>query len=147
VGAYKDASFKTHGFSFKGGKYTKLDVKGSNGTTTATGINNSGDIVLYSDQTSGHFKSSLYNGSTYTTINVNGAKDSFAQGINTSGNVVYWIGNATGIHGALRQGSNSFVFDDPHGVGTTHGWGLNDHRQIVGYYGTAGDFHGFEATY
>jgi hypothetical protein len=131
----------------KGGKYKKLDVPGSNGTTSATGINNSGDIVLYWDDPSGKFESALYNGSTYTTIDVKGALDSFAQGIDASGDVVYWIGNSTGIHGALRQGGSYFIFDDPHGVGTTHGWGLNDHRQIVGYYGTAGAFHGFEATY
>jgi len=29
VDVYKDANFKTHGFSLKGGKYTKLDVPGS----------------------------------------------------------------------------------------------------------------------
>jgi uncharacterized membrane protein len=145
VGAYKDASFKTHGFLLKNGKYKELDVNG-NGTTSATGVNNSGDIVLYWDN-SGPFESALYNGSTYKTINVPGALDSFAQGINNNGGIVYWWANSTGSYGDLRQGGTYSKFSDPNGVGTTHGWGLNDHRQIVGYYGTVGAFHAFEATY
>jgi uncharacterized membrane protein len=135
-----------HGFILKGGKYTTLNAPGSNRFTWATGINNSGDIVLYWDDSSGNFESSLYNGKTYKTINVKGAVDSFAQGINNSGDVVYWSANSTGIQGALRLGTTYYVFDDPKGKGETYGYGLNDHRQIVGSYGTS-EFQGYEATY
>jgi uncharacterized membrane protein len=131
----------------KGGKYKTLNAPKANGFTAATGINNSGNIVLYWNDIGGNFESSLYNGSTYKTINVPGATNSFAQDINTNGDIVYWWANTKGIHGALRQGSTYSKFDDPKGVGATYGYGLNDHRQIVGSYQVSSIFHGYEATY
>jgi uncharacterized membrane protein len=147
VGLYEDAAFKKHGFRLKGGTYKTLNAPKANGFTAATGINNSGNIVLYWNDIEGNFESSLYNGKTYKTVNVKGATNSFAQGINTNGDIVYWWADTKGIHGALRQGTKYSKFDDPHGVGESYGYGLNDNRQIVGSYSISSVFQGYEATY
>jgi hypothetical protein len=108
--------------------------------------NNQGTIVLYWENSNNAFESSLYNGSTYTTIDVPRATNTQAWDIDNNGDVVYQWSDAKGTHGALRQQGKYYKFDDQHGVGTTYGFGINDHSQIVGSYVVSG-FQGFEATY
>jgi uncharacterized membrane protein len=145
VGLYVNSASKKQGFRLLNGKYTTMDIGSS--FTSAQGVNNSGDIVLYWADSGGNFESSLYDGKTYKTINVPGALSSFAWGINNAGDVVYWFVDSTGYHGALRLGSKYYSLNDPKGVAETYGYGLNDHRQIVGSYGLSPHLNGYEATY
>ncbi len=55
--------------------------------TFATGINKSGKICLYWIDSSNVYESSVYNGKTYTTINVPGAANSYALDLDTAGDV------------------------------------------------------------
>ena len=89
--------------------YTTLDdPSGVMGTTTATGINNAGQIVgTYQTVTSGHqIHGFLYSGGTYTTIDDPLATGkSSATGINDAGQVVgFYLGNDGHFHGFLYSG-------------------------------------------
>jgi hypothetical protein len=118
-------------------------------STIATGINKSGNIVMYYGQGT-HIWSALYNGKTYKTINVPEAANSVARGINTAGDVVYETLNSSFEHiqGALFHAGTYYTFDYPSSVATI-GFGANDHSLLVGTYQatTGGPDQGFKATY
>lgn len=57
------------------------------------------------------YKSSLYNGKTYGTIDVPGATASFAQDLNSAGDVIYqWFDSNGASHGALLQAGKYYKF-------------------------------------
>jgi len=131
----------------QGTTYTTLNPPGAV-ISSATDINDRGNITLYWLNSAGAFESSIYNGNTYKTINVPNAPKSFALGLSNEDNVAYVRMDSTGAsHGALLRGAYS-KFDYPN-AGYTQPRGINDKRVIVGAYGTTsnGPFSGFEATY
>jgi uncharacterized membrane protein len=75
VGSYTDKDGRTHGYIFdsNSGTYTTLDDPFGAGGTFASGINERGWVVgsyRDADNLSGHFHGFLYNGRTYTTLDV-----------------------------------------------------------------------------
>jgi probable HAF family extracellular repeat protein len=147
VGDYADSSGVYHGFLLKGRTYKTLDVPGA-GFTIATGINNTGDIVLFWIK-SAAVESSLYNGKTYRTINVPGAANSEALDINNVGDIVYDTFDSSGqSQGALFHSGKYYTFDYPKSA-DTGGFGINDHKLLVGFYETTnnGPDRGFKAAY
>jgi hypothetical protein len=131
VGDFADLSGR-HGFVDTAGSFTTFDVPGAF-TTTASGINNSSQIVGGYD---GH--SYLSTGGIITTISVPGALSSTALGINDSRQIVGRYSDASGTHGFLDTGAGFTTIDVP-GATPTSANGINNSGQIVGQ----GGFHGF----
>jgi hypothetical protein len=115
------------------------------------GLNNAGMITLTGiDPASGLVHSFLFDGRSFTQIDVPGALQSFVHGINNNGDMVYTVedanGNSFGVffYAALRQ---FYWFNQPDGRHTTRAFGLNDERltqtgliklKIVGDYSLPG---------
>ena len=161
VGTYTDANGLIHGsvVTLATGAFQSLDVPGVDSGTIAWGINDSGLITLEAPDDSGNVHSYLFDGNSYTQIDVPGAVQSFAHGINNNGDVVYtYVDEANNSHAALYLASTgTFVtVDDPKGVGATRGYGINDEvtgkngniLEIVGEYSPnqGSQNNAFEAT-
>lgn len=135
--------------------YSALDDPLGNSYTTATGINNAGQIVgWYLVQPGQVHHGFLYSGGTYITLDDPLAGNPFtisgtlANGINATGQVVGFYGTDSGvIHGFLYSGGSGGTYttiDDPLAV-NTYAYAINVTDQIVGsYQDTAnGYYHGF----
>jgi hypothetical protein len=139
-----------YGFVRHSRRYHVIKVPGGN-NAIAVGVNKNG-LVAVNWATNTTFEASLYDGSTFTTINVPRAKESFAGAINDLGEVVLSWGSVEGgfLNGALRRGGKYFRFFDPNGKSDTMPLGINDRGVIVGAYSPGGthDIHvyGFIAT-
>jgi len=151
TGYFFDSSFIEHGFvlSGPGGVYTQLDVPGSLGTY-AWGINNAGTIALGWTDSVGFSEAVLYNGSTYTAINLPGVTFNMAvHSINNVGDVVYsWQDGNGNEHGGLLSGGFYYLLDVP-GGSNTRADGINDSGLITGRYNPAGsttNYDGFKGS-
>jgi probable HAF family extracellular repeat protein len=112
----------------------------------ANGINNSSQVVGYSDITDTTSHAFLYSGGVMTDLGTLGSDFSSATGINNAGQVVGYsdvTGNSAS-HAFLYSGG---VMTD---LGTLGGhysqaWGINDAGQVVGYSYIAGNstYHAF----
>ena len=113
------------------------------GRTTASGINNAGQVVGSYTASNGNEYGFLYGGGTYTTIDdplANGF--TVAQGINSTGQIVGYYGNNSGAHGFLLSGGTYFTISNPSATTGTFAEGINDSGQIVGYYADGTGTHG-----
>jgi probable HAF family extracellular repeat protein len=128
--------------------YTTLDDPSATaGTTQASGINDTGQIV-------GSYVSSgdhgfLYSGGTYTAIDdplALLAEATQAFGINATGQIVGTFFNTSGggYHGFLYSGGTYTTLDVPGGSSDTFAYGINASGQIVGNYTDGSNhLHGF----
>lgn len=117
--------------------------------TQAFGINDHG-VVAGAFQTSadGRFHGFSDTNGVYTTIDVPGAVDTFAQGINNDGDVVGYYEDASGVHGFIETGGVFTTLDVPGAnIGASLGTfaeGINDEGEVVGYFDDSlGQTHGF----
>ena len=78
-----------------GGTYTTISFPNSV-STTATGINQLGQVVGYCVDAAGNDDGFLYNNGTYTTIDVPGAQFTQAFGMNAEGEIVGTYFGASG---------------------------------------------------
>jgi probable HAF family extracellular repeat protein len=157
VGAYQPTARQIDGFLFNGGIYTALNdpsatVSNSDQVqdgTIATGINDAGTVVGYYTAGVGFgpgqsVKGFVYNGSTYTTIQVGGETQTKPMDINDNGAIV---GDVVGSNGAVQgflKNGNSITAINVAGASATHATGINDSGEIVGYYiSSNGIAHGF----
>jgi probable HAF family extracellular repeat protein len=118
--------------------FTPIDVPGAwGGTTTATGINDFGNIVgNYFDGTLTH--GFLYVNGNFTSIGVPGTFTA-PYGINNSGEIVGYTGNQRGF---LYVNGNFTSISVP-GSTATQAYGINNFGNIVGFYQDALGSHGF----
>jgi uncharacterized membrane protein len=128
----------------EGYTFTSIDLPGAT-FTSATGINNGGQIVgNYEDVTGSH--GFLDSGGSFTSINVPGATDTYVSGINNGGQIVGNYDDATGSHGFLDSGGRFTPIKVP-GATDTEVSGINAGGQIVGtYLNATGSSHGYLAT-
>ncbi|HEY7993009.1 MAG TPA: hypothetical protein VID24_02215 [Candidatus Eremiobacteraceae bacterium] len=139
------------GFFRRGGNYNIIQITGGN-DAIAVGVNKHG-LVAVNWATDTTFNASLYDGTTFTTIDVPRASESFAGGVNNLGDVVLSWGSVEGgfLNGALLHRGKYYRFFDPNGKRDTIPLGINDRNVIVGAYSPHGthDIHvyGFIATY
>jgi uncharacterized membrane protein len=148
VGAYVGMDNVSHGFLYRGGSYTTLDVMGFE--TEAYGINASGQIV-------GSYIEKVADGSVkrHSYFYINGLYATFdhpsttywtdARGINDQGQIV-------GNYSAPGGGQGGFIYINglfastirfPSASGTV-AWGINNNSQIVGSYSdNSGNIHGY----
>jgi len=75
-----------HGFLYSGGSFTQIDPPGAT-ATQALGINNTGQIVGFSNA-GGGAHGFLYSGASFTPIDMPGALVTEAHGITDSGQIV-----------------------------------------------------------
>jgi hypothetical protein len=148
VGFYLNGSGVPRAYEFNtaNGKFTLVTepgapTGGAAPATTATGINNNGDVSgIYNTKagvTDGFLK---LRGGDFITIAVPGASMTQAFGVNDHDVVVgtYTVGtgNNAMTHGFLYRPGHGFTLniDDPNGVGTTVLNGINNENDIVGFY-------------
>jgi hypothetical protein len=124
--------------------FTILDVPGSTHNTVAYGINNM-DIIVgsYIDANGTH--GFLYDGTTYSSLDMPGATSTTPLNINDYGIVVGAYTDASGnARGFSYDGSDYTSIDVPFpGVTLSQPWGINNNNEIVGRYFDGSGKHGF----
>jgi probable HAF family extracellular repeat protein/VCBS repeat-containing protein len=125
--------------------YTTLDDRLFTNFTVANGINDTGQIVGYYQDSSFHLHGFLYSGGAYTTVDDPlGTNVTLANGINDTGQIVgYYADSSAVTHGFLYNGGKYTTIDDPLGTEGNGANGINATGQIVGTYGHSGVAHGF----
>jgi uncharacterized membrane protein len=121
---------KVVGFLYQDGKYT--DIPGPSGTLLvgALGINDSGAIVGYYEDSAG-VHGYLLQGKKYTTLDVPGAVATFATGINKSGKIVmFWIDSSGNAESSLYDGKTYKTINVP-GVPNSLAWGINAAGDVI----------------
>jgi probable HAF family extracellular repeat protein len=124
--------------------FTPLDVPGSSASSTsANGMNDSGQIVGYYAGPTGNHGFLLDHGNL-TTLDVPGSTSTEAWGINALSQIVgNYMDSAGNIHGFLLDQGSYTTIDVP-GSFWTEAHGINASGQIVGwYYVAGGTAHGF----
>jgi hypothetical protein len=141
VGFYVDAAGATHGYTYNIGLMTfsgNIDDPNGVGATTATAINNAGEIAgFYTDTMTGVVHGFIDNGGTFTTIDPTGSASTMLLGLNDNGLAVGTYIDAMGVMHGLLFDLNTDTFeniDDPFGIGGTTINGINDLDQLVGFY-------------
>jgi hypothetical protein len=154
AGFYTDAAGNTHGYTYTIATNTfsaDINDPDGNGTnTTATAINNGGEIAGFFTNMAGDTVGFLDNGGTFTTVSVPGAMSTMLLGLNNLG-IADGVetGAAGNMHGIIFNSVTDSlqIFDDPNGIGTTTFNGLNDNGNITGFYvGGDDNTHGLLAT-
>jgi probable HAF family extracellular repeat protein len=125
-------SLNRHAFLYSGGPLTDMGSFG--GYSSATCINDGGDIVGFSSTTvTGSANAFLYRNGALTNISPFGSSESYARGINNGGEVVgqFLISDKSAFHAFLyRKGAVT----DIHGLGTnSDAVAINNAGAIVGH--------------
>ncbi len=132
------------GYELSGGKFTPINVPGSEGTLPQA-INNSGEVVgIWGAPGLGPTQGFTLIGGTYAPINAPGAgtgegQGTYAEAVNSSGEIAGSYVDASGVsHGFLLSGGTYTSFDPPGSV-ATYAYGMNDAGDIVGEYCTTSE--------
>jgi hypothetical protein len=123
------------------GSYTSVLVPGA--STTATGIDNAGNVVG-SYETTPPFTISFFRGANgvFQTIQVPGAMSTQVAGMNNLGQAVgTYFDNGRAAHGFLWRGGSDFTVIEYPGATDTFASGINDSGVIVGSYLAGGIFY------
>jgi probable HAF family extracellular repeat protein len=146
VGYYNDGT-KLHGLLYSGGSYTILDHRPDDLANMLTGINNSGQIVGWYQNSSGAYRYFVYKDGTYTDLDVSVAAP-LDLDINDTGQIVIntYPGPGSDGHEHLIYSGGNYVPLKDFYVGLD--LGINNAGQIVGSYRDPGDIvdHSFLAT-
>ena len=150
VGGYVGDDGNEHGFLFRNGNLTTLDVPyaGSVGTQM-NGVSDSGVIVGAWVDSAFTVHGFIYKDGDYLHLDYPGALDTYPFGINPHGDIVgNWDTDQSTVgHGFVFSHGQMFSFDVPDAVPAgTAANGINARGQIVGgYVGLDGSSHGFLA--
>jgi hypothetical protein len=153
VGFYNDAKGNAHAYEVNQatGVFTAIKIPGDV-STTATGINNLGDIVGFGTDKAGNTTSWLLHNGHLTAYQFPGGSDTQAFGVNDHDEIVGTYNDGQGVmHGftlksPLGPVSHWQKIDDPNGVGTTTVNGVNNAGKLVGFYFVGSICHGMLAT-
>ena len=140
VGFYNDSTGHAHAYEVNQATqvYTAINVAGAS-ASTATGINNNGDITGFATS-GGNTFSWLLKGGHMSTYQYPGGGDTQAFGVNDHDEIVGTYLDSSGVqHGftlkdPLGSVSHWQTVDDPNGVGDTFINGVNDAGDLVGYW-------------
>jgi probable HAF family extracellular repeat protein len=125
VGDYRSADGTFHGFLLSNGVFTSFGEDAG-----ATDINNADQIVGCHTLCSRGF---LYEGDTFTPIDVPGAVATIPHGINDIGDIVGSYHDGTTLRGFIYDGTNYRTVEVP-GAFSTSLFRINNQGHIVGYY-------------
>ncbi len=146
VGSFSDGQ-GFHGYIFRRGDFTKLDVAVQGALTFALGINERGQVSgTYRSQ--GLFHGFLWDRGTFTDIDAPNADETFLHVINNSGQIVgHSRRDLFALARAFLWDNGNFTFLNIPGVlvvgRNRHSLGLNDRGQVVGSFQSLGVDHGF----
>lgn len=129
-----------HGFLYTGHSMEDLGAPGKGGISEATGINDSGQVVLtaYSADPYVDWHAYLYYGDNMQDLGTLGGGQSQAKGINNFGQVVggSQITDSRYRHHAFLYSEGSMKDLGALGAGGSFAYGINDAGQVVGYTST-----------
>jgi probable HAF family extracellular repeat protein len=154
VGLYLDTAGNAHGFLFANKKYKRIDVKGA-AQTEAYGINNLGQITLYSGTSiSGGVigcapcNSYILKGTKFTQLTdpKAGSTGTIVHAVNNKGDIDgTYFDSSNNRHGWLLHAGKYYDVNDPNGPTATRDDGINDKLEMVGRYSpTTGGNVGFK---
>jgi probable HAF family extracellular repeat protein len=131
AGFFQDAAGQSHAYIREAdGAYLVLPIANS----TATGINDLGEVVGFTMPTSTTASGFILRGGHLTTLNVPGSTFTQAFGVNNLGQVVGDFTDAAGnMHGFVYENGTYRQVDEPGSTMTTLN-GLNDAGDIVGFF-------------
>jgi hypothetical protein len=141
VGFYMGAKGQAHSYAYsiRSGWFHRIRIHGST-STTASGINNRGDIAGFYTGRGGVTRGFLLgaHGHLYR-LSVPGSSSTMAFGVNDQREVVgtYMVGSGNNAKSFGFIWSRNFGFrtvNDPHGSGATTLNGINDAGDLVGFY-------------
>ena len=142
VGSY-EAKTEIRAFIYQNGKFT--DISPNDGLAVAYAINDSGMVVGNYSEDGDHSDGFLWDGTTYTRIDVPGATDTFATGINNQGVVVLqWddYPSSVGTHSSLFDGATYTSIDIP-SAASTFAYAINNVGDVAANWDDAkGHVHG-----
>jgi len=99
----------------------------------------------YFQDANGSFHGFLKDGSTFTQIDVPGAKDTFGYAINSRTDLAGWYVDQQGVeHGFVLSGGNFTTIDVPGSLGTLV-TGINQKGELAGLWFAANATHAFTA--
>ena len=134
--------FGANVFTFQGSSYVPLNVPGAR-QNCGLGINTSGEIVGWYEDSSNDVHGFLYDGSRYTTIDYPGSGFTEAWDISDAGLIVgYYADSSSFDHGFLYDNGTFTGINFP-GADNTFAYAINSGGDIVGNYNLAGIQHGF----
>jgi hypothetical protein len=141
VGFFNGAAGNSHAFEFsiRGGWFRRLHIPGAV-SSTATGINNRGEIVgFFTNKKGKTFGFVITRHGTIIEFNIPGASSTMAFGVNDFGAVVGTFmrgsgNNAKSFGFVWQPGRGVRVVNDPLGRGATTLNGINDAGDLVGFY-------------
>jgi CHRD domain len=141
VGFYNDAKGHAHAYEVNQATsvYTSIKVPGAV-SSTASAINNNGDIVGFATDSSKATSSWLMHNGHLTAFQYPGGSDTEAFGVNDKDQIVGSYTDGGGVsHGfvlsdPLGPTSHWQSIDDPNGIGSTVVNGINDAGDLVGFY-------------
>jgi probable HAF family extracellular repeat protein len=134
-----------YAFVYEAGSWTSLQYPDAL-YTWGEGINNTGQIVGYFQETAGGRHAFVYEMATgvFTRLDFPGADWTYALDVSDSGHIVGVYKTGLGWHGFIYDGA-TWTTVDYDGAGTTDTWAaaINNPGRIVGYYSVGGAWHGF----
>jgi hypothetical protein len=141
VGFYMGAKGQAHSYAYsiRSGWFHRIRVHGST-STTASGINNRGDIAGFYTGRAGVTRGFLLGAHGHLIrLTVPGSSSTMAFGVNDQREVVgtYMVGsgnNAKSFGFVWSQRTGFLTVNDPHGSGATTLNGINDAGDLVGFY-------------
>ena len=141
VGFYMGAKGQAHSYAYSipGGWFHRIRLSGSM-STTASGINNRGDIAGFYTGRGGVTRGFLLGAHGHLTrLTVPGSSSTMAFGVNDQREVVgtYMVGSGNNAKSFGFIWSRDFGFrtvNDPHGSGATTLNGINNAGDLVGFY-------------
>jgi probable HAF family extracellular repeat protein len=141
-----NVTFNSVAWIWDGREYSFFNVPGAAGFgTTAGGINAPGQVAGYFQDANGSFHGFLKDGSTFTQIDVPGAKDTFGYAINSRTDLAGWYVDQQGVeHGFVLSGGNFTTIDVPGSLGTLV-TGINQKGELAGLWFAANATHAFTA--
>jgi hypothetical protein len=156
VGFYVADDGSMHGYTYNIATKvsTTINVTGipdvMAGTTSATAINNSGEIAgTFVNSSTTDTEGFLDVGGTFTPVYIPGTTDTSLLGLNNKGEAVGFDMYPSGAMFGIICNTTTLKctqYSDPKGVGTTTFNGVNDNGTIVGFYGPMTNTIGLVAT-
>jgi probable HAF family extracellular repeat protein len=145
-----DVGIRAHGFvRDASGTFATIDVLGATSFTIVFGINNNGETAGGYVDAKGTLHGFLRRDGAVSTIDVPGAKGTFASRVNDVGQIVGAYSDEPNVpalkapHGFLLD-NGAFTKIDVPGASETRPLGINNPGQVVGeYVDDAGTSHGF----
>jgi uncharacterized membrane protein len=141
VGEYLDATGRYHGYVWKRGRFTTIDVPGTAGTS-ALEVNNRGQVTGLTGDDPTAPDGFLLDRGRFTTFDAPGATITFAAGLDDRGQVVGFSTSdltGTSFSGFLRDARGRFTAINRPGAAATAVFGINNRGQVVGVAGNPED--------